>query len=112
MSKWGKALGIARVAANIVGFIVPGVAEVEKRAEDVAHLKGAQKQDAVLQLVKTSLAASEDLTGQDLLNNDAVEAATRAVIDAVVHLHNVSAKAALAPASAAQLGVVTGSTGE
>lgn len=92
MSKWGKLIGVGRVVAAIVGTIVPGVAKVEQLAEALPHLKGSQKQDAVLQIAISALEASESLADKDLLNNPEVEAATRAVIDAIVHLHNVSAK--------------------
>lgn len=91
--KWGKLKGVIKLVAAVVDTIVPGVAEVERRASDVATLKGKAKQDAVVALVKASTEVAESAAGKDVLNDPAVEAATRAVIDAVVNLHNVTAKA-------------------
>jgi hypothetical protein len=111
MSKWGKLKNIGRIAIGIVGTIVPAVGKVEQIAEALPHLKGQDKQDAVVGLVAAALDASEDLTDRSLLNHGEVDAATRGVIDAVVHLHNVieAAKAkpvAFVPATAAELGVL------
>lgn len=110
--KWGKIGLVLKFVAGVAGAAIPAVAKVEKAAEDVAHLNGKQKQDAVVELVKASLEASEDASGKDLLNDPAVEGATRNVIDAVVNLHNVAAKSALSTQPAAALGVHAGSQGD
>ena len=86
MPKWLK------FANDVAKAIVPGVAQVEAIAATIPTLKGAQKQDAVVQLVKASLMAVEGVTEKDLLNDPDVENATRGVIDAVVALQNVLAK--------------------
>lgn len=113
MSKWGKLVPVARIAAAIVGTIVPGVAKVEQMTELIVKAKGKEKQDAVVGLVKAALETSEGITERDLLNDPHAEAATRAVIDAVVHLHNVVARKVVpASATAAQLGVHAGSLGD
>lgn len=98
MSKWGKLKLVGRIAAGIVGTVVPGVAKVEQIAEELGSLKGQQKQDAVVDLVKASLETAEGISERDLLNDPEAEAATRAIIDAVVNLHKVIAKNHAAPA--------------
>lgn len=105
MSKWGKFLKGERFVAAIVGTIVPGVAKAQQAGEAIARShSGKEKQDAVIDLVKHALEASESMSGKDLLNDPEAEAATRAVIDAVVNLHHVVAKQPPAP--------VVGSTGD
>lgn len=95
--KWGKLLPVTRLVAAVVDAIVPGAVQVEHAAENVATLKGKAKQDAVIDLVKSSTKVAEAAAGRDLVNDPAVEAATRAVIDAVVNLHNVTAKVTKQP---------------
>lgn len=88
MPKWLKAV------VTIAGAVVPGVAQVEAIAKAIPTLKGKQKQDAVVELVKTGLQSAEELSGHDLANDAEVIDATRAVIDAEVAL--MKAKDALA----------------
>jgi hypothetical protein len=85
-------LKVANVAALVLGQVVPGVRVVEQIAKLVKGLTGREKQDAVVELVKSTLAAAEGLTTTDLADDLDVEHATRAVIDAVVALHNVIAR--------------------
>lgn len=84
-----KLKDIGRIGLAIAGAIVPGVGQIEAIIKALPGLKGPQKQDALVQLVKHSLETAEGLTDKDLLDDAEVEAATRAVIDAVVHLDNV-----------------------
>ena len=73
----------------IAGAVVPGVAQVEQIARTLPSLRGQQKQDAVVELVKASLLAAEGVTDKDLLDDPAVADATRRVIDVVVALQAV-----------------------
>ena len=72
--------------------LVPMIGEVISIIEALKSLKGQQKQDAAVDLVKAILATSEEAFGKDLLNDTEIEAATRQVIDAVVALQNIIAK--------------------
>lgn len=86
MNKWVKlGIGVARV-------MIPAVAKVETIARSLPSLRGQQKQDAVIELVKASVLASESIADRDLLNDPEVERATRAIVDAVVAFQNVLAK--------------------
>jgi len=51
--------------------------------------KGQEKEDAAVTMVDSILKTVEAGTNKDLLNDDAVNAATRDVIKAVVSLQNV-----------------------
>lgn len=84
-----KLKAFLNVGLAIAGAIVPGVGEVEAIVKALPGTKGQQKQDMLVELVKHSLVTAEGLTERDLLDDAEVEAATRAVIDAVVHLDNV-----------------------
>jgi hypothetical protein len=55
---------VSHVAAAVVGQIVPGVQAVESIAWQFGSLKGKEKQDAVVELVRQSLAATEGLTAK------------------------------------------------
>lgn len=77
------------MAFAVVKAVVPGVAQIESVAKAFPNLKGKDKQNAVVELVKASLNAAEFITDKDLLNDPEVEKATRAVIDAVVAFQNV-----------------------
>lgn len=85
---------IAHVGLTIVGAVVPGVAAIEQIARTIPGLRGKAKQDAVVALVRESLAAAEGLKGKDLVDDADVEQATRGVIDAVVALQNLLARKA------------------
>jgi hypothetical protein len=89
---------VSHIAAAIVGQIVPGVQMAEDLAWKVGSAKGAEKQDQVVGLVKSTLTAIEAASGRDLANDSDVEQATRRVIDTVVALHQVVAKKAAAAA--------------
>lgn len=82
-----------RMGLAIAEAVVPGVAQVENAAKLLPSLKGKAKQDAVVDLVTGSLKATEFAINKDLLNDEDVLAATRAVIDAEVAVMN--AKSAL-----------------
>ena len=51
--------------------------------------KGQAKQDAAVNMVRAALPLAEEIGGADLLDDAAVDAATRHVINAVVALENV-----------------------
>lgn len=86
MNRWvGMAFAVAKA-------VIPGVAQIESVAKIFPQLKGVDKQNAVVALVKASLQASEFVADRDLLNDPEVEKATRAVIDAVVAFQNIVAK--------------------
>ena len=72
---------------KLLPFIVDAVQWVEKFITQ----KGQYKQDAAVYMVKSILGIVEQGTNKDLLNDDDVETATRAVIDAIVKLNNVIA---------------------
>lgn len=90
-------LQAARVAARIIGIVVPGVSAVETIASQFGSLKGKQKQDAIVEMVRASLATAESLSGRELAGDEDVERATRGVVDAVVALHNILARKQAAP---------------
>lgn len=79
-----KLLPLITGAVHLVEKLKPARTEPEPA-------KGSAKQDAAVEAVKALLVISEDLTDRDLLNDAAVEAATRSVIDAYVNLQNVIA---------------------
>ena len=83
---------VLRVASVIVGTVVPAVGHVETIAQTFKAMSGKDKQNTVVDMVKTALSGAEGITGQDLLSDADVEAATRSLIDATVNLHNVVAK--------------------
>ena len=89
---------IAQVGLTVVGAVVPGVSAIERIATAFPGMRGKAKQDAVVEIVKASLQASESVAGRDLANDADVEAATRGVIDAVVALQNIVARKAASPA--------------
>lgn len=85
---WGRVL---KVGAAIAGAVFPGVSAIEDIAKSVVKLTGKEKQNAVLELVKATLASSEQIAARDLLDDAEVEKAARGVIDAYVALQNVLA---------------------
>lgn len=89
---------VSHLGAAIVGTVVPGVAQVEQLAWTLGDKHGKEKQDAVVAIVRDALAASSSLTKRKLADDGDVEAATRGVIDAVVHLQRIIATKAAAPA--------------
>jgi len=89
---------IAHVGLTVVGAVVPGVSAIERIAAAFPGMRGKAKQDAVVEIVKASLQASESVAGRELANDADVEAATRGVIDAVVALQNIVARKAPSPA--------------
>jgi hypothetical protein len=93
---WRK---VSHLGAAIVGIVVPGVADVEDLAWKLGTLKGADKQDAVVKIVRNTLTAANSVTERELATDADVERATRGVIDAVVALQTIIAKKAAAPAS-------------
>ena len=86
MNKWVK------FGLSVAGAAIPGVAQVEAIAKNLPGLKGKAKQDAVVELVKASVLASESIADKDLLNDPEVEKATRGIVDAVVAFQSVLAK--------------------
>lgn len=55
----------------------------------VKALKGKDKEDGAVEIVKTVIESAEDISDKDLLNNPAVEDATRQLTQATVNLQNV-----------------------
>lgn len=80
-----------QIGLRIVPFIFGAVQAVERL---ITSAKGKDKQDAAVAMVGTLLTTIEGVTGEEYANNDAVQAATRKVIDAVVALQNVLASVA------------------
>lgn len=86
---------VFKVGITVLNAVIPGVSVVETIARQIPALKGKQKQDAVVELVKQSLATAENFAAKDLADDADVEQATRGVIDAVVALNNlIAAKSA------------------
>lgn len=81
-----------RMALNIAELIEPRIADIERLSRALPTLKGKEKQDAVIKLAKAAVEEYNDYAAKAHLNVPAVEAATRAVIDAIVNLQNVIAK--------------------
>jgi len=86
MNKWIK------FAVTVASAAIPGVAQIETIARSMPALKGKAKQDAVVELIKASVLASESVADRDLLNDPDVEKATRAIVDAVVAFQNIVAR--------------------
>lgn len=55
--------------------------------------KGREKQEAAIAMVQDMLAATEGVTGKELLEDASVAEAARKVVDAIVAFQNVIAKA-------------------
>lgn len=71
---------------RLLPFIVGAVHAVESL---VSSRRGQEKQDAAVDAIRAMLGATEAGVGRDLLDDREVELATRATIDAYVHLQNV-----------------------
>jgi hypothetical protein len=69
--------------------LLPYIVEAVKWVEKFVTTKGKYKQDAAVYMVKSILGIAEVGSDRDLLDDEAVEQATRKVIDAVVALQNV-----------------------
>lgn len=82
---------VAHIGVAILGTVVPGVSTIEQIATRFGQLRGKDKQDAVALLVQNALLSTQAIAGKQLADNTRVDAATRAVIDAVVKLHEVIA---------------------
>lgn len=90
---------VFKVGLTVLNTVIPGVGLVETIAKTIPALRGQQKQDAVVELVKQALATAENFAAKDLADDTDVERATRGVIDAVVALNNLIAQKTTAPAS-------------
>lgn len=84
-------MGWLTVGLKLAPLIIGAVHAIEGL---VTSKHGKDKQDAAVDLVGVMLAAIEGTAGRDLLNDAAVQDATRRVIDAVVALQNVIASRA------------------
>ena len=73
---------------KLLPYIVEAVNWVEKFVTE----KGQRKQDAAVYMVKSTLNLVEAGANRNILDDDQIEAATRSVIDAVVHLQNLVAE--------------------
>jgi|TARA_R110000824_G_scaffold260399_1_gene449060 hypothetical protein len=81
-------MGWLTLGMKLLPYIVEAVSWVEKFVTE----KGQRKQDAAVYMVKSTLNLVEAGANRNLLDDDDVEAATRSVIDSVVHLQNLIAK--------------------
>jgi len=86
-------MGFLAIGLKILPLVVEAIQWVEKFVTS----KGQYKQDAAVYMIKSFLGVAEQGTNKDLLDDDQVEIATRAVIDAVVALQNVIASKHASP---------------
>lgn len=86
------------VATKLLPVIISAVGTVEKIA---VGIKGKDKQDAAVEIVRDVLPLVEASAGRDLVNDGAVQEAIRKVIDAQVALQNVIRDVAAKRAKAA-----------
>ena len=78
-------MGFLDIGLRLFPLILPSVESGERFVTG----KGTEKEDAAVQMVDSILRTVEAGTNKDLLNDSAVNAATRDVIKAVVSLQNV-----------------------
>ena len=78
-------MGWLALGMKLLPYIVEAVNWVEKFVTE----KGQRKQDAAVYMVKSTLNLVEVGANRDILDDDKIEAATRSVIDAGVHLQNL-----------------------
>lgn len=71
--------------------LLPYISSAVEWVERFVRRKGRAKQDAAVQMILSMLTVAESAKEKDLLDDQAVEEATRRVIDAVVALQNVIA---------------------
>ena len=81
-------MGWLALGMKLLPYIVEAVNWVEKFVTE----KGQRKQDAAVYMVKSTLNLVESGANRNILDDDQIEAATRSVIDAVVHLQNLVAE--------------------
>ncbi len=81
-------MGWLALGMKLLPYIVEAVNWVEKFVTE----KGQRKQDAAVYMVKSTLNLVEAGANRNILDDDQIEAATRSVIDAVVHLQNLVAE--------------------
>lgn len=86
---WGKVLPIGM---RVAGAIFPAVRAVELFSQQFPGSTGAQKKQAVLDVVQQELASAELVAGRDLANDADVLAAAGAISDAVVAFQNLLAR--------------------
>ena len=78
-------MGFLDIGLRLFPLILTAIESVERFVRG----KGSEKEDAAVTMVDTILRTVEAGTNKDLLNDAAVNAATRDVIKAVVSLQNV-----------------------
>ena len=81
-------MGWLALGMKLLPYIVEAVNWVDKFVTE----KGQRKQDAAVYMVKSTLNLVEAGANRNILDDDQIEAATRSVIDAVVHLQNLVAE--------------------
>ena len=81
-------MGWLALGMKLLPYIVEAVNWVEKFVTE----KGQRKQDAAVYMGKSTLNLVEAGANRNILDDDQIEAATRSVIDAVVHLQNLVAE--------------------
>lgn len=86
---WRK---VSHLGAAIASVVIPGVSDVEELAWSLGGMHGAEKQDAVVELVRKAAAAANSATSTGLIDDADVQKATRGLIDAYVALQTVVAK--------------------
>lgn len=90
---------LATIALRATTAILTGVPAVQVFAKTIGAASGAQKKQAVLELVQAELAAAETLVGRDLANDADVLGAAGAINDAVVAFHKLLATKAASAAT-------------
>jgi hypothetical protein len=88
---------VSHIGAAIVNQVVPGVAVAEQLAWQFGTMRGADKADAVVTMANNVLLALQSATGKQLADNARVDKAIRAVVSAIVALHQVIAEETAVP---------------
>jgi len=98
---------VAKVGLQVAGANVPQVNLIEQLAKSIPGLSGAAKENAAVDLAKASLESVEGIVGKKLLDDPAIEAASRSFIQAYVALQNaIVAAKGIHKASATQASAV------
>lgn len=82
-------MGWVAIGLKIVPYIFAAVQAVEHFFSGQHH--GAEKQQDAMDMISVFVMATEGIAGRDLLNDQAVRDATKAVITAIVALQNLVA---------------------
>lgn len=69
--------------------VIPMVVTAIDTVESIRKDRGKTKQDRAMDIVKVFVETAEGVAGKDLMDDPAVESATRATIDTIVQWQNV-----------------------